>query len=102
MTIYEAGKVMSLLNLISNVDVRISELKTVSWDFCQEEQRKNKFKNCDNCHERFKCWTACYPNDNGIYLKDFVNISHILGTYLAGIIDGEGSVKKDGGWERYG
>ena len=31
------------------------------WQRCQEAERKNGHKLCDECHERFKCWTASRP-----------------------------------------
>ena len=31
------------------------------WQRCQEKERENGHKLCDECNERFKCWTASRP-----------------------------------------
>ena len=31
------------------------------WEQCREAEKENDHKLCDDCNERFRCWTACRP-----------------------------------------
>jgi len=54
------GRIQSEIPHIQNIRRDYSEAEHL-WNKCRQEQRGYDYELCNNCHERFKCWTAGRP-----------------------------------------
>jgi len=58
----DTGRLQTITPNIQNIPKNRDEDESVYlWEKCRERQRNSNFGLCDTCHERFRCWTACYP-----------------------------------------
>ena len=58
----EIGRITSTISNIRSVPRNYDQERLQSWQNCRTTNRQDSFKACDNCKDRFKCWTASRPH----------------------------------------